>query len=155
MEVKPAVDASSPSNGPALLQVGALAIRSGVNGAPEALLLTSRETKRWVIPKGWPMKGKKDWEAAAQEAKEEAGIVGKARKKPLGDFLYFKRRAAHFDLCKVVVYRLDYERQLDSYREAGQREKRWFPLNEAADLVDEQGLALLLRGMDSSGFGTT
>jgi 8-oxo-dGTP pyrophosphatase MutT (NUDIX family) len=149
------VDASSPSNAPALLQVGALAIRAGADGAPEALLLTSRETKRWVIPKGWPMKGKKDWEAAAQEAKEEAGVVGKAHKKPIGDFLYFKRRAAHFDLCKVVVYRLDFERRLDAYRESGQREARWFSLDEAADLVDEQGLAVLLRALDSRGFGTT
>ena len=149
------MDASSPSYAPALLQVGALTIRAGADGAPEALLVTSRETKRWVIPKGWPMKGKKNWEAAAQEAKEEAGVVGKAGKKPIGEFLYFKRRAAHFDLCKVEVYRLDFERWLDTFREAGQREARWFPLNEAADLVDEQGLAILLRGLDSRGFGTT
>ena len=149
------MDESSPSNAPALLQVGALAIRAGADGVPEALLVTSRETKRWVIPKGWPMKGKKNWEAAAQEAKEEAGVVGKAGKKPIGEFLYFKRRAAHFDLCKVEVYRLDFERWLDTFREAGQRESRWFALNEAADLVDEQGLANLLRGLDSRGFGAT
>jgi len=135
------------------MQVGALAIRIGDGGAPEVLLVTSRETKRWVIPKGWPMKGKKNWEAAATEASEEAGIVGKVRKKPIGDYLYFKRRAAHFDLCKVEVYLLDVEKRLTSYKEQGQRETRWFPLDEAADLVDEQGLSALLRGKEAQDFG--
>jgi len=143
------VDASSPSNAPALQQVGALAVRIGEGGALEVLLVTSRETKRWVIPKGWPMKGKKNWEAAATEAKEEAGIVGKARKKPIGDYLYFKRRAAHFDLCRVEVYLLEVEKRLSSYKEEGQRETRWFPLDEAAGLVDEQGLSALLRASEA------
>ena len=147
------MDAPSPSNLSALLQVGALALRIGDNGAPEVLLVTSRETRRWVIPKGWPMKGKKNWEAAATEAKEEAGIVGKPRKKPIGEYLYFKRRAAHFDLCKVEVYLLDVEKRVSSYKEQGQRETRWFPLDEAADLVDEQGLSALLRGKEAQEFG--
>ena len=147
------MDAPSPSNLSALLQVGALALRIGDNGAPEVVLVTSRETRRWVIPKGWPMKGKKNWEAAATEAKEEAGIVGKPRKKPIGEYLYFKRRAAHFDLCKVEVYLLDVEKRVSSYKEQGQRETRWFPLDEAADLVDEQGLSALLRGKEAQEFG--
>ena len=99
------------------------------------------------------MKGKKNWEAAATEAKEEAGIVGKPRKKPIGEYLYFKRRAAHFDLCKVEVYLLDVEKRVSSYKEQGQRETRWFPLDEAADLVDEQGLSALLRGKEAQEFG--
>jgi 8-oxo-dGTP pyrophosphatase MutT (NUDIX family) len=73
------------------MQVGALPIRF-VDGKPEVLLVTSRESKRWVIPKGWPMKGKKNWAAAAQEAKEEAGVVGRTQKKPVGEFVYPKRR---------------------------------------------------------------
>ena len=104
------------------------------------MLLTSRGTKRWVIPKGWPMRGKKNWAAAAQEAKEEAGIIGKTYKKPVGEFLYFKRRAAHFDLCRVEVYVLNVEKRLDSYREKGQREARWFALEDAPDHVQEPGL---------------
>ena len=111
------------------------------------MLLTSRETKRWVIPKGWPMKGKSKWRAAALEALEEAGIVGRVRKKPVGSFLYFKRQRAHFDLCRVEVFILDYERQVGSYREKGQREIRWFPLGEAAELVDDPGLAALINGL--------
>ena len=141
-------EASSPSKMPALVQVAALPMRLAENGVPQVLLLTSRETKRWVIPKGWPMKGRKNWEAAAQEALEEAGIEGRARKKSIGNFLYFKRRDAHFDLCRVEVYLLDFARQLGTWREKGQREAKWFALEEAADLVEEPGLTAILRDFD-------
>jgi len=145
--MKPTAAPSSTSDFPALPQVGALPIRFADNGEAEVLLLTSRETKRWVIPKGWPMKGKTNCRAAAQEALEEAGIVGRMRKKPVGSFLYFKRQLARFDLCRVEVFILDYERQVGSYREKGQRDIRWFPLGEAAQLVDETGLAALINGL--------
>lgn len=135
----------SASETPALLQVGALPVRVGEDGARQVLLLTSRETKRWVIPKGWPMKGRKPWQAAAREALEEAGVVGRARKKSIGNFLYFKRRATSLDLCRVDVYLLDFAKQLETWREIGQRETRWVALEEAAEMVDEQGLAAILR----------
>ena len=112
-----------------------------------ALLLTSRETKRWIIPKGWPMKGRKPWEAAAQEALEEAGLVGHISKKPIGHFDYFKRRDAHFDLCCVDVFLLTVEGRRKNWRERGQRRAEWFPLDEAASLVDEQGLIAILHNL--------
>jgi 8-oxo-dGTP pyrophosphatase MutT (NUDIX family) len=143
----PEREALSTSSVPALLQVGALPLRFE-DGRAQVLLLTSRETKRWIIPKGWPMKGRKNWAAAAQEAKEEAGIVGRTDKKPIGSFLYFKRRAAHFDLCRVDVFVLSFDKRLDEYKEKGQREARWFPIEEAAELVEEPGLAALLRNLD-------
>jgi 8-oxo-dGTP pyrophosphatase MutT (NUDIX family) len=136
---------------PALAQVGALPIRFR-NGKPEVLLLTSRESRRWVIPKGWPMKGRKDWAAAAREAQEEAGVIGKTHKKPIGGFLYFKRRAAHFDLCRVEVYVLLFGKQLSAFREKGQRQARWFSLEEAAENVQEPGLAALLGEFDARRF---
>jgi 8-oxo-dGTP pyrophosphatase MutT (NUDIX family) len=145
--MKPASQPSSTSETPALIQVGALPIRFE-EGRAEVMLLTSRETKRWVIPKGWPMKGKKNWAAAAQEAKEESGAIGRTEKKPVGSYLYFKRRAAHFDLVRVEVYVLHYEKRLEAYREKGQREARWFPFEEAADKVEEAGLVGLLRDLD-------
>lgn len=132
---------------PTLRQVAALPLAFDENGV-EVLLVTSRETKRWVIPKGWPMKGKKNWAAAAQEAKEEAGVIGRTEKKPVGSFTYFKRRSGHFDLIEVEVYVLHYEKRLESYREKGQREARWFPLDEAAERVEETGLAKLLLDID-------
>jgi len=145
--MKPIRDTSAANDVPALLQVGALPIRLG-NREPEIALLTSRETKRWVIPKGWPMKGMTNWAAAAQEAKEEAGIVGTLQKTPIGSFLYFKRRAAHFELCRVEVYALVYKRTLSKFREKGQREMRWFAIGQAVDRVEEPGLIALLRDLN-------
>jgi 8-oxo-dGTP pyrophosphatase MutT (NUDIX family) len=147
MNVKPGDWPYSTTEPAALRQVGALPIRF-VDGQPEVLLLTSRERKRWVIPKGWPMRGKKNWAAAAQEAKEEAGVIGRTEKHPIGEFSYFKRRAAQFDFIRVEVYVLHYEKQLSSYREKGQRTAQWRPLDEAAERVEEPGLAALLRDLD-------
>ena len=129
------------------VQVAALPLTIGEDGVTRVLLLTSRETKRWVIPKGWPMKGRKPYEAAAQEALEEAGVTGQAKKKPIGTYTYFKRREAHFDVCRVDVYLLVVKKQLKAWREKGQREARWFTLDEAADLVQEPGLIALLRNV--------
>ena len=134
---------------PARMQVGALTLRKTPSGRFETLLVTSRETRRWVIPKGWPMKGRKDWQAAAEEAREEAGVVGKMRKKPIGGFDYLKRQATHFELCRVAVYRLEFDRQLDDWREKGQRERRWFSLDEAAAMVEEPGLAALITSLQA------
>jgi 8-oxo-dGTP pyrophosphatase MutT (NUDIX family) len=150
-ELKPSLDATPRPFASGLLQVAALPIRFA-EGELQVLLITSRETKRWVIPKGWPMKGKKNWAAAAQEAKEEAGILGKTYKRPIGEFQYFKARADHFDLCRVEVYVLGYEKRLEVYREKGQREARWFSLEDAAEAVQEPGLAGLLRNGDFSAY---
>lgn len=130
-----------------LTQVGALAIRFE-EGAPWVMLVTSRETKRWVIPKGWPMRGKGNWAAAEQEAKEEAGIIGRTCKQPVGEFFYFKRQIKHFDLCRVEVFVVNFQRQLSVYREKGQRETCWLPLKQAAQIVQEPGLAALLQNLD-------
>jgi len=149
--VKARQDAAPEAASHELTQVGALPIRFD-EGDPQVMLVTSRGTRRWVIPKGWPMKGKKNWAAAAQEAKEEAGVIGKTYKRPVGEFRYFKRRAGHFDLCRVEVYFLGFEKRLEAYREKGQREIGWFALEDAAEVVEEPGLAALLLTVDLSGF---
>ncbi len=132
-----------------LRQVAALPLRFTVGGAAEALLITSRETQRWVIPKGWPMTGLRDADAAAAEAREEAGVTGKIVGKPLGSYLYWKRREAHFDLVEVTVYRLDVRGQLGKWRERGQRTIRWMSLPEAAEAVLEPGLQGMLLSLDA------
>jgi 8-oxo-dGTP pyrophosphatase MutT (NUDIX family) len=139
---------SRPRN---LIQVGALPIQFE-GGTPSVMLVTSRETKRWVIPKGWPMRGKKNWAAAEQEAKEEAGVIGKTCKRPVGEFYYFKRRNAHFDLCRVEVFVIDFQKQLTIYREKGQRDTCWLSLEDAAEIVQEPGLSALLRKLDLTSF---
>jgi 8-oxo-dGTP pyrophosphatase MutT (NUDIX family) len=127
-----------------LPQVAALPVRRTGDGDIEVLLITSRKTNRWIIPKGWPMKGKKRHEAAAQEALEEAGISGHVHKKPLGSYVYWKRRDARSDLCSVEVYQLDVERQMDVFLEKGQRQAIWVDLSEATSLTEEPGLRAIL-----------
>jgi 8-oxo-dGTP pyrophosphatase MutT (NUDIX family) len=127
-------------------QVGALPFRSGRDGKTKILLVTSRESRRWVIPKGWPMKGRKPFEAAAREAYEEAGLRGAVGKRPIGLYLYQKRlRNLDTVLCQVKVFPLEVRKQLKHFPEARQRELRWFTPSEAAEAVSEPGLAALIR----------
>jgi 8-oxo-dGTP pyrophosphatase MutT (NUDIX family) len=111
----------------------------------EILLLTSRETGRWVLPKGWPMPGKSPSAAAKREALEEAGVVGRVGKRPIGQFHYDKRLAnGALVTCKVLVYPLAVERQRKRWPERRQRTLGWFTPAEAARVVLEPELAILL-----------
>jgi 8-oxo-dGTP pyrophosphatase MutT (NUDIX family) len=135
---------NEPSPGSVRTQVSALPLQRDKQGNLRVLLITSRETRRWIIPKGWPMKGLDDSEAAAREALEEAGVTGRVRGKPIGTYQYWKRGVASFELCEVKVYPLEVERQLETWREKGQREAHWFSPEDAADLVEEPGLRALI-----------
>ena len=126
-------------------QVAAMPIRRLTDGSMEILLVTSRTTHRWIVPKGWPIKGLTAPEAAAREAYEEAGVVGRIVSEPAGRYTYWKRMSDHFILCEVTTYLLEVERQLDTWVEQGQRRSQWFRLEDAADLVDEPELATTIR----------
>jgi len=111
----------------------------------ELLLITSRETGRWVLPKGWPIKGKKAHSAAAREALEEAGLKGKVGKRAVGAYSYSKRLSNGAVLaCTVEVYPLAVQRQVKQWPEKGQRRVEWFSPRDAADRVDEPELAYLI-----------
>jgi 8-oxo-dGTP pyrophosphatase MutT (NUDIX family) len=125
-------------------QVAALPYRVN-DGRIEVLLVTSRETGRWLIPKGGVMKGKAPWDAAAQEALEEAGVEGKVARHPLGQYTYWKRKSDHFALYKVDVYGLKVRRQLDTWPEQGQRDLQWVDVALAPDRILEPALADLIR----------
>ena len=126
-------------------QFAALPWRRDAAGEVEVLLITSRETRRWVIPKGWPIKGKTSRKSAAQEAFEEAGIRGKTSKRPIGAYAYDKRlKNGRLQHVRVAVFGLQVEGEAPVYPEIGQREKAWLPLAEAARLVDEPELMVLL-----------
>lgn len=114
------------------------------------LLVTSRETRRWIIPKGWPEKGMKDRDAAAREALEEAGLTGKISRRPIGRYCYFKRTLDSFQPCDVAVYRLDVADEQPNWSEEGQRQRAWFSPKVAAHLVDEPELKQLLLDLDPS-----
>ena len=126
-------------------QFAALPWRRDAAGGVEILLITSRETHRWVIPKGWPIKGMKSGQSAAQEAFEEAGVRGKVGKKPLGTYAYDKRlKNGRLQHVRVAVFALAVETEAEAYPELGQREKAWVTPIEAARLVDEPELMVLL-----------
>lgn len=125
-------------------QVAALPWR-GEGEALRVLLVSSRETRRWVIPKGWPMKGKTDFVAAAQEAYEEAGLDGVIAQKPAGDYEYLKRlKSGAAKLVKVDVYPLQVTGEHATWPEKGQRTLRWMTPVEAALAVQEPDLRDLI-----------
>ena len=126
-------------------QVAALPWRQGDQG-PEILMITSRETRRWVIPKGGRLAGKTDAEAAAQEAVEEAGVRGEIASASIGHFRYNKViRNGELRRCVVAVYPMQVILQLGDWPEANQRERRWMTPEEAAAAVHEPDLAALIR----------
>lgn len=133
----------SRTDDPVDRQIAALPLRLGTSGVPELLLVTSRGTKRWIIPKGGRMKGLKDHEAAAVEAAEEAGVRGPVRKKPGGFYTYWRRADRDFRLTKVDVFVLKVEGEAEHWKEIGQRERRWVDVLMGADLVDEPELSSL------------
>jgi 8-oxo-dGTP pyrophosphatase MutT (NUDIX family) len=126
-------------------QFAALPWRRSAGGGVEVLLITSRETRRWVIPKGWPIKGKSSFKSAAREAFEEAGVQGRITKKPLGAYAYDKRlKNGRLQHVRVAVFSLHVETEADAYLEQGQREKLWLSPPDAARKVDEPELMVLL-----------
>ena len=117
------------------------------------LLVTSRESKRWVIPKGNPMGKVQPHVAAAIEAEEEAGVRGAICPTPLGSYRYRKRKRNGASLMvDVAVYPLAVAEELPEWKESRERERRWFSLAEAANAVEEDDLADLIRSFDASEF---
>lgn len=132
-------------------QVAALPIRRCPDGTWQVLLVTSRETGRWIIPKGWLEREKRPHAQAALEAFEEAGVEGEIGREPIGSYRYDKhfrgRKKTRTVECEVTVYPLKVERQRPSWPERDQRSTSWFAPGEAAKLVDEAGLAMILLGV--------
>lgn len=126
-------------------QYAALPLARGADGELLVILVTSRETHRWIIPKGWPEKGLEPHELAAKEAYEEAGLVGDVAPESIGSYRYAKRlRGRKTVTCEVDVFPFMVERQLDDWPERGQREVRWCTPEEAALLVEEGKLVAML-----------
>ncbi len=127
------------------VQYAALAWREAVEGR-EVLLITSRDTGRWVIPKGWPMKNRTPWDAAAREAFEEAGVKGQVEPAAIGSYRYVKHLSRWRERpVEVQVFPLRVERELDDWPERRQRERVWLAPEEAAGRVHEPDLAELIR----------
>ncbi|HWW64622.1 MAG TPA: DUF47 family protein [Sphingomonadaceae bacterium] len=126
-------------------QIAALPYRSEDDGSVRIMLITSRETRRWVIPKGNPIRGLTPHAAAAHEAYEEAGLHGIACPTPLGSYRYRKRRRnGTIRNAKVDVFPFAVLSQAEDWPEQDERETRWFTLAGAAEAVEEADLKALI-----------
>ena len=137
---------SSSAARPRRVQYAALPYRLSGKSSAEVMLVTSRETQRWIIPKGWPQKGKAPHNSAAREAFEEAGVVGAVGKRAVGSFLYQKRlKNGDIRLCEVHVFPMRVKRQSKQWPEKEQREVKWVSAKEAAETVKEPMLSEIIR----------
>lgn len=132
-----------------LKQVAALPVRRNRQGARQVMLVTSRETRRWVIPKGWPHRGIADYAAAAKEAHEEAGVVGETRRKRIGKYRYHKRRSRDVVEIDVNVYLLEVSEEKARWPEQHERKRAWFSLAAAAEAVEEEELKDIIATLES------
>ncbi len=127
-----------------LTQFGVLAYETGPDGAPRFLLITSRRTRRWVIPRGNPIRGLTPPQSAAQEGYEEAGLTGIVSPDEIGHYDYMKERRRSSVPATVHVFPLKVTSQSPEFPERHQRDTRWFSREEAAAAVDEPGLRALI-----------
>jgi 8-oxo-dGTP pyrophosphatase MutT (NUDIX family) len=136
--------ALAPVSPSALGQMASLCWRLR-KGRVQVLLVTSRETRRWVIPKGWPMEGVTLEAAAAREAWEEAGVTGQISSDPLGRFVYDKvLRDRSVRSCCVTVYPMRVKEMRGRWPERKERRRKWFSPEKAAKKVAEPELRALL-----------
>lgn len=139
-----------------LVQYGALPFRRSRDGELKVMLVTTRGRKRWIIPKGWPIRGLKPHESAAREAFEEAGLIGYVHPRASGSFEYVKRLDHRHEVkCMIEVFPLQVDHQRQHWPEQGERETRWFSVKRAASLVSEPGLKKILLRFESSRYSSS
>lgn len=108
-------------------------------------LITSRETGRWVLPKGWPKPEKQNHLMAKIEAEEEAGLIGSISQQCLAAYHYKKKLHIFAAItCRVEVYPFAVSAQNLRWPEDHQREILWTPLENAITLIEEDELTAIL-----------
>ncbi len=144
-----ALSAVSKPHSDSAIQVAALCLRMTKTGKPRVLMITSRGTGRWILPKGWPIPGRSLAQSAAIEAWEEAGVRGVPLDQCLGEYGYKKwRRELSPIACVVRVYPVMVTALEDEFPEQEQRRRAWKSPRTAAKLVQEPGLQKILAGFD-------
>jgi 8-oxo-dGTP pyrophosphatase MutT (NUDIX family) len=137
---------SSNAAGAKRVQYAALPYRLSGRSRTEVMLVTSRETQRWIIPKGWPQRGRAPYDSAAREAFEEAGVVGAVGRRSVGSFPYEKRlKGGGVMVCEVHVFPLKVTRQNKQWPEKEQRDVKWLSIKQAAETVHEPMLSEIIR----------
>ncbi len=124
-------------------QIAALPMTVTAKGRDEIFLVTNRGSKRWIIPKGNPIRGLSPEEVAAQEAFEEAGLIGRVLPGCIGTFEFQRRNAG--EICLVDVYMLLVEKHLRRWDEKRQRSVLRCDVATALSLVTSESLAALIR----------
>jgi 8-oxo-dGTP pyrophosphatase MutT (NUDIX family) len=128
------------------VQYGALPYRWLDGSRPQFMLITSRETRRWVIPEGLAEEGQIAAVLPAREAFEEAGVVGAIAKRPVGSFSYEKRlKNGAVVICAVRVFALEVSRQSKQWPEKEERVVKWLSAAQAAERVNEPHLGEIIR----------
>ena len=128
------------------VQYAALPYRRRAHSRTQVMLVTSRETGRWIIPKGWPKKRTAPYASAAREALEEAGVVGEIGRDPIGSYSYKKRlKSGAVVACEVHVFPLEVKHQQKRWLEKAEREFHWFSSTAAAKAVQEPVLSDIIR----------
>jgi 8-oxo-dGTP pyrophosphatase MutT (NUDIX family) len=129
-------------------QVAAIPMRWTRDGELRILMVTSRDTGRWVLPKGWFIDGKTPWRAAEIEALEEAGVTGYISRETLGEYTYDKRMPDGTTIpCSVRVYPMIVDKVKRNWKERRQRRRHWFSPEGAAEAVAEPGLTEILAAL--------
>jgi 8-oxo-dGTP pyrophosphatase MutT (NUDIX family) len=123
-------------------QAAAIPVRDGL-----VLMATSRNGRRWVVPKGRIEPGQRAGEAALMEAWEEAGLLGLLDGEPVGSYHYEKDGRDHH----VLVFVMRVTEQKADYPERGTRQLEWVTPEEAVRRIDEHGLRVLVREVFRSG----
>jgi 8-oxo-dGTP pyrophosphatase MutT (NUDIX family) len=129
---------------PCRLQVAALPWRKAGDSV-EVMLITSRDTGRWVLPKGWPDTAEELCEAAAREAGEEAGLSGAVSRREAGRYFYAKALSSGEEVpCEVLVFPLEVDGVSEKWKEKRQRTRKWVTPAEAARMINEPDLCKLI-----------
>ncbi|WP_386679958.1 NUDIX hydrolase [Loktanella sp. R86503] len=129
-------------------QFAALCWRRDTAGEVEICLITSRRTKRWIVPKGWPMHKQTPAEAAATEAWEEAGLTGHPVDRCLGVFSYVKPLSKRTTPVVVMVYPLEVLQIASDWPEKAERRRKWFSRRKAASKLAEPALRRIVEAFD-------
>jgi len=117
-------------------QAAALPLRRG-----RVCLITSRNGKRWIIPKGWIDAGQTAGETALQEAWEEAGLTGALEREPIGSYVYEKEGQRYH----VTVFVMKVTTVEQDWPERSFRERSWVSPVGFFDRIDEPGLEDVVR----------
>ncbi|MCR6636341.1 NUDIX hydrolase [Devosia sp.] len=129
-------------------QVAALPWRREADGSLSVLLITSRTNGKWMLPKGWPIKGLSEAESARQEALEEAGVEGVVDAQAIGSYRYSKLFSDGTSTPgQAVIFPLAVTRERKGWKEKGQRQRCWMSPHEAAEAAHEPDLARFLANL--------